>query len=123
MSLHQLRTGSPTPTTAVEFFRTICPKVLTLHATICKQLGGLYAFQLFGEGGGAWTLDYPACVVRDGALDDADLYVEMEARDFADLLRGTLDVDRAAEEGRIRINGDASLFTNLAAVLEPTGGA
>jgi ubiquinone biosynthesis protein UbiJ len=57
--------------------------------------------------------------VHEGLKDDADLYVEMDAADFAELLKGTLDVEGAADDGRIRIRGDASLFGNLVAVLEP----
>jgi hypothetical protein len=118
MSLLKLKTGEPAPVTPAEFFSVLCPKVLTLHAPICKQIGGTYAFQLFGDGGGAWTLDYASSVVHEGVIERPDLYVEMDAADFSSMLKGTLDVERAADEGRIRIGGDAALFSNLIAVLE-----
>ncbi|HEY4221876.1 MAG TPA: SCP2 sterol-binding domain-containing protein [Myxococcota bacterium] len=119
MSLLKLKTGDPKAMTPTEFFEAVCPKVLAVHAPICKQLGGSYAFQVLGQGGGAWTLDYGATLVHSGALPGADLLVEMSAHDFTDLLKGTLDVEKAADEGRVRIKGDAKLFGNLAAVLAP----
>ena len=122
MTLLKLKTGAPSPVTPVEFFTSICPKVLALSDGICRKLGGRYAFQLFGEGGGSWTLDYNDVVVADGVLDN-DLYVEMEAADFTDLLKGTLDVEAAAQQGRLRASGDVALFSNLVVVLQPASGA
>jgi hypothetical protein len=118
MSLLKLKTGEPNPVTPQEFFSVMCPKVLSLHGAICQKIGGTYAFQLFGDGGGAWTLDYNSQLVHEGVMDKPDLYVEMDAADFSDLLKGTLDVEAAADDGRIRIGGDAALFSNLIAVLE-----
>src|SRR5262245_54811035 len=98
MSHLQLKThgAEAKPMTPVEFFTSVCPKVLTVHEAICKRIGGNYAFRLFGDGGGQWTLDYAASQVHDGVRDGADLYVEMTASDFAEMLKGTLDVERAA---------------------------
>jgi hypothetical protein len=122
MSLLKLKAQSAgtSPVSPREFFTSICPKVLELHAGICARLGGRYAFQLFGEGGGAWTLDFPRGRVDDGVQDRSwDLYLEMEAGDFTDLLKGTLDVEAAAGAGRLRVDGDVRLFSNLIAILEP----
>jgi hypothetical protein len=120
MSLLKLRTGSVAAVTPSEFFTSICPKTLAVHRAICTKLGGRYAFQLFGDGGGAWTLDYGKAQVDDGVEDDRwDLYLEMTASDFSELLKGTLDVDAAADQGRVRIDGDVSLLSNLIAVLQP----
>jgi hypothetical protein len=122
MSLLKLKTGAPVPVTPREFFGSICPKVLALQAEICRKLGGTYAFSLFGDGGGAWTLDYTDAAVRDGAAEDADLWVEMDASDFTELLKGTLDLDAAASAGRIRLRGNPALLSRLVAVLEPAQG-
>jgi hypothetical protein len=120
MSLLKLKTGDPKPMTPVEFFEGVLPKVMELQKSVCQKLGGRYAFQLFGDGGGAWTLDFPHAQVGAGVNDAGwDLYLEMTAGDFTDLLKGTLDVARAAGEGRIRVDGDVSLFGNLMAVIEP----
>jgi hypothetical protein len=128
MSILKLKTGAPAPVTPVEFFTSICPKTLAVHEAICTKLGGRYAFQLIGEGGGAWTLDFAHARVEDGVREDmatagADLYLEMSSADFTELLKGTLDVDAAAEQGRLRVDGDVSLFSNLIAVLEPAAPA
>ena len=123
MSLLQLKaqTATASPVTAHEFFTSICPKTLELHAAICAKVGGRYAFQLLGAGGGAWTLNFLDARVDDGVTDGGwDLYLEMETADFNELLKGTLDVEGAAAAGRLRVGGDVALFTNLIAVLEPT---
>lgn len=122
MSLLKLRTGAPAPVTPREFFETICPKVLALQGEVCGKLGGTYAFSLFGDGGGGWTLDYRDATVRGGADEDADLWVEMDAGDFTELLKGTLDIDAGASAGRIRLRGNPALLSHLIAVLEPAQG-
>ena len=44
---------------------------------------------------------------------------EMKAADFAAMMKGTLDVEKAALDGKIQFEGDPSLFANLAAILQP----
>ena len=121
MSIMKLKAGTPSAVTPAEFFSTVCPAVLGLQSDVCKKIGGTYAFELSGDGGGAWTLDYNHGVVVGGADNDTDLSVQMTARDFADMMKGTLDVIAAAVAGRIRVRGDTGLFSNLIAVLEPAG--
>lgn len=110
------KTGGPTP---AAFFQDLCPKVLAVHAHTCERIGGSYAFSLSGDGGGAWTLDYDARVVHDGALAKAGVEITMTTRDFSLWLKGALDVADAARSERIRIRGDRKLLHNLAAVMAP----
>lgn len=119
MSLLKLKTGAPSPVTAREFFDDICPKVLGLQSDACHKLGGTYGFAIFGDEGGNWSLDYASASVTMGNAASADLYVEMDAKDFGDLLRGALDVEASATAGRVRFSGDVSLLPNLTALFEP----
>jgi putative sterol carrier protein len=119
MSLHKLNTGDPVEITVQQFFSDICPKILEANKEACAKLGGYYGFQIFGEGGGNWTLDYTKSEVRDSLDEKLDLYLEMDAADFLGLMKGTLDIEASAKEGKIRFEGDPRLFNNLAAVMQP----
>ena len=116
---HRLNAGDPVEITPQQFFTDICPKILDAQREPCAKLGGTYTVQLFGEGGGSWTLDYDNAKVTDGVADKSTFHLEMNAGDFSGMMKGTLDVEAAAKEGRIRFQGDPALFSNLAAVLQP----
>ena len=115
----QLKTGEPVHISPKDFFNDIAPKIIEAQKEPCAKLGGTYAIQLFGDGGGAWTLDYVNAKVNDGVAEKVDLYLEMAAEDFQQMMKGTLDVEAAARGGKIRFDGDPNLFNNLAAVLQP----
>lgn len=120
MSIHQLKSQDPIKDmTPAEFFNDLVPKILEAQKAACQTLGGTYGVQLFGENGGAWTLDYANATLHSGVLDSVDFYLEMKAADFASLMKGTLDVVKAAKEGRVSFEGDPQAFNNLAAVLQP----
>jgi hypothetical protein len=115
----QLKVGDPVTISPKTFFDDICPKILTAQKGPCAQLGGTYGIQLFGDGGGAWTLDYSKAKVVPGVGDKVDFYLEMTAEDFHGMMKGVLDLDAAARGGRIRYEGDPNMFNNLAAILQP----
>lgn len=120
MSVHQLKAQDPIKDmTPAEFFNELVPKILEVQKEACAALGGTYGVQLFGDNGGAWTLDFKGAKLTAGVGGDVDFYLEMRADDFQKLMKGTLDVEKAALEGRIAIDGDPAMFNNLAAVLQP----
>lgn len=120
MSVHQLKANAPIEEmTPVQFFTDVVPRILVAQREPCASLGGVYGIQLFGDHGGAWTLDFSKASLCTGASDDSDLYIEMKATDFASMMKGTLDVQKAALDGKIQFEGDPSLFANLAAILQP----
>lgn len=119
-TLHKLSVGDPTEVNPKDFFSDICPKILELQAEPCAQLGGAYGIQLFGDAGGAWTLDFPTAKVSDGIADGVDLYLEMDVDDFKTMMKGNLDIQASVLAGKIRFEGDPKLFGNLAAVLQPS---
>jgi alkyl sulfatase BDS1-like metallo-beta-lactamase superfamily hydrolase len=118
-SLKKLSVQEPKDLTPAEFFGDHCPKVLQAQKVPCAQLGGRYGFRIFGERGGAWTLDFATAEVQVGLADKVDLYLEMDDKDFFTLVKGSLDVVATINAGRIRIDGDPKLLGNLAAVLQP----
>ncbi len=115
----RLKTGEPVEISTSDFFGAICPQILESQKEPCARLGGAYGIQLFGDSGGAWTLDFVNAAVKDGIGEKLDLYLEMDAKDFLGMMKGTLNVEDAARAGRIRFEGDPRFFNNLAAVLQP----
>lgn len=116
---NRLIAGQPIEFSPIDFFTNLCPKILEAQKEPCAKLGGAYAIQLFGDKGGAWTLDFTKAAVESGIADKPDLYLEMDSADFIAMMRGTLNVEAAAKDGRIAFEGDPRLFNNLAVVLQP----
>lgn len=116
---NRLNAGEPMTFSPTEFFTDLCPKILEAQKEPCAKLGGAYGIQLFGDKGGSWTLDFTKGAVNSGIADKVDLYLEMEAADFALMMKGNLNVEAAAKAGKISFEGDPRLFNNLAVVLQP----
>jgi len=108
-------------TTIAAMFDSALPALLSAQRARCAQIGGEYGFDIGGEGGGAWTLDFVAATVARGLPKKATLTIAMPASDFEKLLKGQLDVTAALKEGRVRITGDSKRLADLMSVL--TGGA
>ena len=116
----QLQTmGGAIDTSPQQYFNEVLPKIIEAQREPCAKLGGTYGIKLFGEKGGAWTLDFPAAAVRPEVDAKVDFYLEMTAVDFIGMMKGSLDVEKAALAGKIRFEGDPRYFTNLAIVLKP----
>ena len=117
----RLKTGEPESVSPSTFFNDVCPKILTAQKDICAKIGGTYGIQLFGDKGGAWTLDFTTAKIDSGVAPKVDFYLEMQAADFENMMMGKLDVIGSAKDGKIRFEGNASMFNNLASVLRPAG--
>jgi hypothetical protein len=111
--LHRLKLVEPKQIGARSFFDHLCPLLLRERARLCRELGGRFAFDISGEGGGRWLLDLDRASIV-AASGEADLAIRMSAEDFAALLAGTLDGGEAVTTGRMRFTGDQSLFSRLA---------
>ena len=117
----RLKTGEPETVSPQTFFTDVCPKILTAQKDICAKIGGTYGIQLFGDKGGAWTLNFATAKVDTGVADKVDFYLEMQAADFENMMMGKLDVLGSAKDGKIRFEGNPKMFSNLASVLRPAG--
>jgi hypothetical protein len=103
------------------FFEDIVPKVLHICHDLCALIGGRYGFRLTGSDASEWTIDYASATVIPAIVDDVDLYLEMSSGDFGQLIAGTLDVEAAADAGRMKHLGRAELFVNLMYVFDTQG--
>jgi hypothetical protein len=99
--------------TPAHLFGVVCPQVMRARRAALEVLGGRYGFNLLGEGGGQWTLDFRTAEVRTGVADGADITLELDAKDFERLMSDRLKVADAVAAGRIRWSGRTELLTNL----------
>jgi hypothetical protein len=104
--------------TAEDFFHGIAPRLINARKRAVTKLGGRFGFSLSGEGGGDWTVSFDEAKVLEGAAD-VDVRVAMAGSDFILLLKGTLDIEKALDEGRIELEGAVEKLAVLAAVFRP----
>ena len=80
-----------------------------------KSLNATIQFNLTGEDGGRWW-----AVIRDGrvevgegAVQNANVTIAMDAHDYVDMAVGTLNHQVAFMSGRLQISGDMELAMRL----------
>jgi hypothetical protein len=84
--------------TIAAMFDSALPALLSTQRARCAQIGGEYGFDIGGEGGGVWTLDFATAKVARGLPKKATLTIAMPASDFEKLLKGQLDVTAALRD-------------------------
>ena len=104
---------------AVGFFDGVCARVLAARCEVCSALGGLFAFEITGEGGGRWTLDFARGSVTRELATNPTLTMQMSDADFGLFVRGALDVERALDEFRLIVSGDLDKLLHLSVIFEP----
>jgi len=86
--------------------------------TAAEGLNAVYQLQLTGDGGDFWHLIIAEqqCQLVSGPADRPDVAITMNADDWSELVAGRLDPLSAYIGGRLKIVGDLSLATRLAAL-------
>lgn len=116
--------GEPDPALAAflrDWFAALPGKIGVLPETARARI----RIWLSGDGGGSWRLEVRDGKARvapesglpkgtSGASDAPDLTVTASAADWAQLLRGALNVTAAFSSGRLALSGDLSLALKLA---------
>ncbi len=120
--LISIRTNRANSFPVQRFFESVCPKLFELRASLCHALGGRYAFDLEGRGGGRWVIDFCALRARPDT-GPADLEIQMSTKQFEALLRGALDLGSAIDRGDVRLRGARTLFENLSVFTHPPSAA
>lgn len=77
------------------------------------------AFVVTGDHSGKWAarIDDGQLSVTEGPVDDADMTMTANERDFVALINGKLNPVSAFMQGRVRIDGDMSLAVKLQSLL------
>jgi putative sterol carrier protein len=94
-----------------------------LDANTAKGLTATIQFNLTGEDGGRWWL-----TVRDGGVEvgegsapNASVTILMDAREYVDMMMGTLNHQVAFMSGRLQISGDMELAMKLRTLFRRPG--
>jgi len=103
--------------TVSKVFSEQIPSRLKEDPDKAKALGGVYQFNVTGDGGGNWCVDLTVPEVREEKNDGAQCTIEVEDQDFLDIVTGTLPGPQAFMMGKLRIEGDMALAMKLGEVL------
>ena len=103
--------------TVATFFDEIVPKRLEKDPEGAKSIAAIYQFNITGDGGGEWVMDFTAPSVRSGADENAQCTVTMTDADFLGVLNGTLNPVQAFMMGKIQVAGNMALAMKLQQVL------
>ena len=114
------------PTSASELFDQILPELLSAQKEQAKELGGIYAFRLPGQGGGEWTVDLTLDVpkVTQGASSHAQCTITVDHADFIELLKSPSEAMALFLAGKIKVTGNPMLalkFQKLFSLGTPGG--
>ncbi len=99
------------------FFEQVLPNKLTPEAA--ADLGAIFQFNIEGDGGGAWTVDFTAPTewVSEGEASDADCTISMKESDFLGILDRKVNPQMAFMMGKIRVAGNLALSLKLPKIL------
>jgi putative sterol carrier protein len=83
------------------------------------DLRAIYAFELSGDGGGAWTVHVADGVLRvaDGGDANADVTLRATADDWMAIVEGRKDPQLAFLTGKLKVSGDLQLGLRLREVV------
>jgi putative sterol carrier protein len=108
------------PNTPAEIF-TGMPQAF--RPEVAGDLEATFQFDLTGEEGGTWSLSMAGgqCMVREGATENPDVTLTMEASDYVAMIRGELNTVAAFMAGKVKLAGDMKLAMRLPDLFQRPG--
>jgi acyl-CoA dehydrogenase len=102
--------------TAAELFASLPERFRSERA---GDLRAVYAFELEGDGGGAFTVRVAdgALAVEDGLADAPDVTVRARAADWMAIVEGRMDPQLAYLTKKLRVTGNLQLALRLREVV------
>lgn len=99
------------PASATELFDRILPGLLKTYPEKAKEIGGIYAFRLTGEGGGEWSVDLNVDEpqIQKGILSTAQCTVTIDHQDFVGLMKNPATAMPLFLQGKIKVEGNPML--------------
>jgi putative sterol carrier protein len=84
-----------------------------------EGLETVYQFDLTGEDGGVYQLHLSkgTATVKEGEATSPDCTIQMDARDFKEMLIGNLNATAAFMAGKLKVKGNLGLAMKLQTVL------
>lgn len=101
--------------TARTIFEETLPAKLEDNPDKAKATNAIYVFNLTGDDGGTWTLNFKKDddFVSEGDSDDSECTVTMSDSDFVDMWNGDLNPAQAFMMNKISIEGNMGLAMKL----------
>ena len=85
-----------------------------------KSANAVFQFDIAGDGGGTWCVDVREATagdfVTEGARDDRDVVIKMDAESFTGMLDGSVDAMQAFMMGKLKAD-NLGLATQLQKIL------
>jgi putative sterol carrier protein len=101
-----------------QFFTELVPKRIEKDPQAAASIDAIYQFNVTGDDGGSWTMDFTKPEVREGEDSDAQCTVTVETEDFLGMLNNTLNPVQAFMMGKIQVEGDMALAMKLQEILD-----
>ena len=100
---------------ARQIFEEVLPAKLEENSEGAKATNAIYVFNLTGDEGGTWTLNFKKDddFVSEGESDDAECTVTMSDSDFVAMWKGDLNPAQAFMMNKISIEGNMGLAMKL----------
>ena len=100
---------------ARKIFEETLPEKLEENPDQAKATDAIYVFNLTGDDGGTWTLNFKKDddFVSEGESEDAECIVTMSDSDFVDMWNGDLNPAQAFMMNKISIEGNMGLAMKL----------
>jgi hypothetical protein len=98
-----------------KLFNTDLPAWLAANADSAKRVGGRYAFNITGDGGGKWFLDLSSTGPKIEPASDqrADCTITLSTADFETLWGNLYAGESLYYSGRVYISGDEMVALQL----------
>jgi putative sterol carrier protein len=96
-----------------QIFEERVPRQLREDRSLAEELGGKVHFEVLGQNGGSWIVDFLSGRVFEGKPRSADCSFVLGTDDFVALHLRELSGPEAIMTGRIKIEGDMSLALKM----------
>jgi len=91
-----------------------------INAEATKGLNAVIQFNLTGQGGGSYYLEFKdgVCTTGEGARPEAKMTMTINAADYIDLIAGKLNGQMAFMSGKLKIAGDMGLAMKMQSLIK-----
>lgn len=104
---------------ASDIFTKVIPGKLSAKADAASSMTGVYEFNLTGDGGGVWTVDFTQAggKIAQGSSGKADCTLTVAAKDFSDMIEGSLNPQMAFMTGKLKVQGNIGMALKLGNII------
>ncbi len=103
---------------ANEIFTRVIPEKLKTKGDTVSSMSAVYEFQVSGDQGGTWTVDFKnGGKISAGSIGSADCVVKIADSHLSDIIEGNLSSQMAFMTGKLKVEGNLGLALKLGNIL------